>query len=141
MYFIMILLSYTKSHIINIAHDHGIDIVVSTMDTDIDADVLGYYSKRNRTITILADDNNFEITLKHELIHAVQHCKGINDYVLLSSYEKIKDCIHNKKINTTFIDIHTSKKLRLIEYEAYCLENEMTYARLGEYIKKFCRHI
>lgn len=132
------------NQIIYIAENHGIRIFNTYTEN---TRLLGYYSKKHRRIimynmpqyTYQYTDTNEE-TLKHELVHAIQHCKGnYTDYVLVTDDNKIKDCILNKKIDKQFIDFYSPKKLRVFEYEAYCLENQVSYKFLGEQIEKYCK--
>ena len=130
--------------IIYIAENHGIQIVYEYTEN---TDLLGYYSENTHSITMCNAPQNTdqytdlnEETLRHELLHAIQHCKGnYNNYVLVTDSAKINECLSYELVDKKFIDSHTPEKMRVFEYEAYCLENTVSYDFLAEQIDKYCR--
>lgn len=84
-------------------------------------------------------DKSNDKTLKHELIHAIQHCNGnrtkfkpiIDDAFLLL-------CIEQKNINVTFIESFYTKEDFKIELEAYCFETFISYEDINMLLNAFC---
>ena len=146
--------SYVNSHIlfspydtpliriVKIAHNHGIRIVkIDKINTRI----LGSYIPTECKVILynvphlLKYNKEHEITLKHELVHAIQHCKGHRIRLsLLMGLNSIQMCINSGKINKTRIDEHYREQYRVLEYEAHCIDDLISYKLLEENIKKYC---
>ena len=78
-------------------------------------------------------------TLKHELVHALQHCKGKRmDFIPLLHDTSLVICLARKKINLPFIKSFYPVEDILIEIDAYCLENVISYANISTLLNKYC---
>ena len=108
--------------------------------------ILGGYrlSTRNIILYNAPELENFndlnDSTLKHELIHAIQHCKGRGQRLSpLINYISLIDCIAEKKINMRFIKSFYSEEDVPSELDAYCLENVLSYEEIDVLLNKFCK--
>ena len=102
------------------------------------------------TLTLL--NNNYETyepiyeynaitdtTLKHELIHAMQHCRGEwQEFRHLLDKKSLIFCIYNKLVNVDFIDKYYSDADYFIEIDAYCLEKLVTYDIINLLLDRYC---
>jgi hypothetical protein len=80
-----------------------------------------------------------EETLKHELIHAIQYCKGNKStFEPLIDFKFLLNCIVKQKINVTFIGSFYSKDDFEIELEAYCFEKFISYTDIDLLLNAFC---
>lgn len=100
---------------------------VSNMIVLYNVPELGYFNKLN------------EETLKHELVHAIQYCKG-NKRIFepLADFKFLLYCIVKQKINVTFIESFYSKDDFEIELEAYCFEKFISYKDIDLLLNTFC---
>ena len=87
---------------IKLAKEYGIDIF---RDDSRDNYLLGGYSSHTKNIALYNFpeleyfDKLHEITLKHELIHAIQHCKGGRErFVPLIDFMSLILCVFEKNI-------------------------------------------
>ena len=84
-------------------------------------------------------DSITDTTLKHELIHAIQHCRGEWDvFRHLLDKNSLLFCIYNKLVNVDFIDKYYSDADYFIEIDAYCLENLVTYDIIDLLLDRYC---
>jgi hypothetical protein len=130
---------------IKLAKEYGIDIYRVESDYAAKHTLLGCYSSVSNMIVLynvpeLEYFNKInEETLKHELIHAIQHCKGDRKHI-----EPLVDtafliyCKIKKMVNTTFIKLFYPKEDFKIEIEAYCFEKFISYDDINLLLNTFC---
>ena len=130
---------------IKLAKKYGIDIYRVESDYAAKHTLLGGYRKDSNVIMLynvpeLEYFNKLnEETLKHELIHAIQHCKGNKrTFEPLIDYNLLLYCIVKQKINVTFIESFYSKDDFEIELEAYCFEKFISYKEIDLLLNTFC---
>jgi hypothetical protein len=131
---------------IRLAKEYGIDIFSEDSLDAYKDNILGGYrlSTRNIILYNTPELENFndlhDSTLKHELIHAIQHCKGRGQRLSpLINYISLIDCVAEKKINVNFIKSYYSKEDVPSELDAYCLENDISYEEIDVLLNKFCK--
>ena len=130
---------------IKLAKEYGIDIYRKKSYYAAKHNLLGGYIPFSNVI-ILYNTPELEYfnkineqTLKHELIHAVQHCKGNR-----KTFEPLIDaafliyCEVKKIVNITFIKSFYSKNDFEIEIEAYCFEKFISYNGINLLLNTFC---
>ena len=130
---------------IRLAKERGIDIYREDSVYAAENNLLGGYRPRSNVIVLynvpeLEYFNKLnEKTLKHELIHAIQYCKGNK-----KTFEPLIDsafllyCTVKQKINVTFIESFYSKDDFEIELEAYCFEKFISYTDIDLLLNTFC---
>jgi hypothetical protein len=130
---------------IMLAKEHGINIIREYSEEATKQSILGGYISKLQQIVLynvpkLENFSEFnELTLKHELIHAIQHCKGNK-----KSFEPLLDsnsfnvCISQNWVNRTFITSFYSKEDVEIEIEAYCLEKIISYGQIDILLDRYC---
>ena len=136
---------------IQLAKEYNITIIFKNStdnndNNDNDTIILGLYDTDNLHI-ILYDVPKLEFfsktnhgTLKHELIHAVQHCKGKRKrFIHLMDTRSFVNCLIQDSINATFIKNFYSDNNLLIEIEAYCLEKIITYENINDMLTIYCK--
>ena len=130
---------------IKLAKKYGIEIYCETLLQENDKQLLGVYRPYFRHIVLynvpeLGHFNKLnEETLKHELIHAMQHCKGNRErFIPLLNNAVLTRCVTLKNINVTFIKSFYSEEDLIIELEAYCLENLVSYKDINTLLAMFC---
>jgi hypothetical protein len=130
---------------IRLAKEFGIDINREDSEYAAENNLLGGYRPDSNVIALynvpeLEYFNKLnEETLKHELIHAIQHCKGNREkYVSLIDFTFLIYCIVKKKVNITFIESHYSEEDLIIELEAYCFEKFISYEDINLLLAMFC---
>ena len=130
---------------IMLANEYGIDVILEDSEEAVNENVLGEYRINSHNIILYNTpepkyfDERIRNTLKHELVHAIQHCKGNREgFSHLMDTRSFVICV-SKKINTDIIEKLYSEKDFLIELEAYCLEDIIKYKELDYLIKAFCR--
>lgn len=130
---------------IKVAKEYEIEIYREDSRQAYKHDILGGYRQSSNVIVLYNVpeleyfDKLNEETLKHELIHAIQHCKGnrteftpiIGDTFLLL-------CMIQKNINVTFIESFYTKEDFKIELEAYCFEKFISYEDINMLLNTFC---
>lgn len=80
-----------------------------------------------------------EETLKHELIHAIQYCKGNKKkYVPLTDDTSLIKCILKINIDPVFIREYYPEEDFKIELEAYCFEKFISYNNINLLLNAFC---
>jgi hypothetical protein len=131
---------------IKIAENHKIQIVRQDSINKSILGILGSYLPKTCKIVMYNTPDTMiwskkhEITLKHELIHAIQHCKGSRKTMVpITNNNLIEKCIKDRRINKILIDDNYPLEVRRIEYEARCLENEISYKFLEKNIQQYCR--
>ena len=131
---------------IMLANEYGIDVILEDSEEAVNENVLGEYRINSHNIILYNTpepkyfDERIKNTLKHELIHAIQHCKGNREkFIHLMDTKSFVICVYKKKLNIDFIEKIYSKEDFLIELEAYCLEDIIKYKDLDYLIKAFCR--
>lgn len=130
---------------IKLAKEYGIDIYRRESDYAAKHNLLGGYMPFSNVI-ILYNTPELEYfnkineqTLKHELIHAVQYCKGNRKI-----FEPLVDtafliyCKIKNMVNTTFIKLFYPKEDFEIEIEAYCFEKFISYDDINLLLNAFC---
>lgn len=130
---------------IRLAKERGIDIYREDSVYAAENNLLGGYRPRSNVIVLynvpeLEYFNKLnEKTLKHELIHAIQYCKGnkITFEPLIDTAFLIR-CQITKLVNTTFIESYYSKDDFEIELEAYCFEKFISYNNINLLLNAFC---
>ena len=70
--------------IFNTAKNHGINIIYKNSEYNLNNNIYGGYSPTTKEIKLynkksLFENNRYNTTLKHELIHAIQHVKEIDN--------------------------------------------------------------
>ena len=130
---------------IKLAKKYGIDIYRVESDFANKHTLLGGYRPGSNMIVLynvpeLEYFNKLnEETLKHELIHAIQHCKGNKStFEPLIDFNFLLYCIVKQKINVTFIGSFYSKDDFEIELEAYCFEKFISYTDIDLLLNAFC---
>ena len=130
---------------IKLAKEYGIDIYRVESDYATKHTLLGGYRPGSNVILLynvpeLEYFNKLnEETLKHELIHAIQHCKGNRKkFKPLIDTTFLIRCQITKLVNTTFIESYYSKDEFEIEIEAYCFEKFISYADINLLLNTFC---
>lgn len=130
---------------IKLAKKYGIEIYCETLLQENDKLLLGIYRPYLRHIILynVPELGYFsklnDETLKHELIHAMQHCKGNREgFVPLLNNIALNQCIILKNINVTFIKSVYSEDDFTIELEAYCLEDLVSYNNINILLDMFC---
>ena len=130
---------------IQLAKGYGIDIFREESLEALDDNILGGYRLVTKHIILYnaPELENFgdlhHRTLKHELIHAIQHCKGRGQRLTpLMDYISLIDCVAEKKINLEFIKEFYSKEDVPSEMDAYCLEKIVSYEQIDILLVKYC---
>lgn len=130
---------------IKLAKKYGIDIYRVESDYAAKHTLLGGYRPVSNMIVLynvpeLEYFNKInEETLKHELIHAIQHCKGNRKNIEpLVDIAFLIYCQIKKLVNTTFIKLFYSKEDFEIETEAYCFEKFISYEDINFLLNAFC---
>ena len=130
---------------IMLAKKYGIDIIREYSEKEQEHYILGGYIPILQQIVLynvpkLEYFSEFnEHTLKHELIHAIQHCKGNKkSFEQLLDNNSINVCISQNWVNTTFIKSFYSKEDVGIEIEAYCLEKRISYDQIDILLDRYC---
>lgn len=130
---------------IMLAKEYGINIIREYSEEAIEQHILGGYISKLQQIVLynvpkLENFSEFnERILKHELIHAIQYCKGNK-----KSFEPLLDsnsfnvCISQNWVNRTFIKSFYSKEDVEIEIEAYCLEKRISYGQIDILLDRYC---
>jgi hypothetical protein len=128
-----------------LAKEYGIDIIREYSEEAMDIYILGGYRPILQQIVLynVPKLGNFskinKQTLKHELIHAIQHCKGNKKlFEPLLEDRSIETCISQNWVNTTFIKSFYSKEDVDIEIEAYCLEKIISYGQIDILLNRYC---
>ena len=130
--------------IFNTAKNHGINIIYKNSEYNLNNNIYGGYSPTTKEIKLynkksLFENNRYNTTLKHELIHAIQHCKGNRQYFAnLLNTLTFTACLYNDYVDLTFIIKFYEKYDWQIEIEAYCLENILTYESINKLLKTHC---
>jgi hypothetical protein len=131
---------------IKLAKKYGIEIYSERLLQQKGTRLLGVYRPYTRHIVLYNvpeleyfNELNDE-TLKHELIHAIQHCNGNREHYvpLTSDIFLIASCIVKKKVNVTFIKSFYSEKDFKIELEAYCFEKLVSYEDINILLNMYC---
>lgn len=135
-----------------IVETYNISVIFKTYKTnqiEQTEDVLGTYDPYTYDITLYNTPTTLseftlihENTFKHELIHSIQHCKGNRlQFEFLMNDTSILNCILGTDIDITFINDYysdSSEYIRRLEYEAYCLENIISYEIISQLLNKYC---
>lgn len=128
-----------------LAKEHGIDIIRTYSEDARKKYTLGGYRYDLQQI-VLYNVPELEYfseytkqTLKHELIHAIQHCKGNRKtFERLLDNNSINICILKNLVNTSFVQLYYSKEDFYIEIEAYCLEKIISYDQIDILLNRYC---
>ena len=141
-----ILSQKTDTNIFEVAKQYGINIVHEDSEEELRENIHGGYTPDTYEIVLYNIDyliriNRYNQTLKHELIHALQHCKGKRKrFVNLLDTMSFKKCLYNNynRIDIEYIKEFYLREDWLIEIEAYCLENIITYQNINELLSIHC---
>jgi hypothetical protein len=128
-----------------LAKEYGIDIIREENAVALREHVYGAYRPTTQDIILYNApeleyfDKIVETTLKHELIHSIQHCKGErNELIHLLDDVSLGLCMSQNKINVSFITSFYHEGDVLTEIDAYCLEDLVTYADIDLLLEIHC---
>ena len=144
----MLICQLTRSQavvdIFNTAKNHGINIIYKNSEYNLNNNIYGGYSPTTKEIKLynvksLIENGHYNNTLKHELIHALQHCKGHrHEFINLLNILTFSACLHLDYIYVDYIKKIYHRNDWEIEIEAYCLENILTYKTLDRLLNIYC---
>ena len=142
--FVYTLHQKTETNIVELSNQYGINIIHEDSEEELKANIHGGYRPDTYEIVLYNIDylnsiNRYDLTLKHEFIHAIQHCRGKRTrFVNLLNTISFRKCLYNDRIDIEYINDFYPKEDWLIEVEAYCLENIISYQDINELLSKYC---
>ena len=108
--FVYTLQSNTDTNIFELVKQYDINIIHEDSEEELRENIHGGYRPDTYEIVLYNLDylnsiNRYDLTLKHELIHAIQHCRGKRKrFVNLLNTPSFKKCLYNDRIDIDYIN-------------------------------------